>query len=329
MNALRQEGNLFVSADPRRALELYGQGAAIARQLGNRRGLVELLRGMAAVAELQLLDKEAEQRYREMVQVVQDERVSDKADYLVDLAELLVAEGRFDDADRLLRQMDRGSEEGFGWNLCMGDIERNRGNYGPAERRIEAKVNVARKSEDHFTLSLALAQSFQVHLDRGELRQAGIDAEEIDKIRHFDPRGPYLRSELALARGQWDEAEAQTREAKRRLLGVDWPLTCAVSIVRAEALTGAGRPAEALRALDEIAPALDQSGRDPLKIRARLCRVRAQAVIGSCPGAQYLDIARAAQKLGMPALMRDVERAGELMRLKCGTAVYATRREAR
>jgi hypothetical protein len=43
-----------------------------------------------------------------------------------------------------------------------------------------------------------------------------------------------------------------------------------ISIVRAEALTGAGHPAEALRVLDEIAPALDESRRAPLKI-TRVC----------------------------------------------------------
>jgi ATP/maltotriose-dependent transcriptional regulator MalT len=84
---------------------------------------------------------------------------------------------------------------------------------------------------------------------------------------------------VALARGRWDEAEAEAREAKRRLQEINRPLEAAIAIVRAEALTGAGHAAEALRVLDEIAPMLDRSRREPLKIRARACRLKAQTLV--------------------------------------------------
>lgn len=328
MNALRQEGNLFFSVDPRRATELYAQGAAIARQLGNRLGLVELLRGMAYVAFRQMLDKEAEQRDREMIRVIQDERATQKAAYLVDLAELLVAEGRLDDADRFLRQMDRGAGLDFSWNLCMGSIQRERGDYVSAVRRIEPQVAAARKTDDRYALGLALEQAFLVYRDRGDLRRADAQARELNRIRPFDPVGSYLEAELALLRGQWNEAQRQAAEAGRRLSGqVDRPLESAVAIVRAEALDGAGHPAEALRVLDEIAPMLDHSRRVPLQLRARVCRFRAQALLGACPhGAQLQELRGTARSLGIPLLVREVERAGRLVQVKCGTAVYAVRR---
>ena len=326
MNGLRQEGNLFASADPKRALELYGKGAAVARQLGNRRGLVELLRGMAYVAFRQMLDNEAEQRDREVIKVIQDEMLLDKARYLVDLAELLAAEGRLDEADRFLRQMGRGFEQDFSWNLCKGKIERDRGEYGPAARRLEAEVGAARKTEDRYSLSLALAEASLAHRDEGNFRRAGAEAREVEKIRPFDAAAPYLLAELALSQTRWDEAEKQAGEAKRRLREVDRPMEIAIAIVWAEALNGAGHPAEALRGLDEIAPVLDRSRRTPLQIRARVCRLRAQALLGACPdGAQFQGLLGEARRLAMPALVREVERAGELWRVKCGTAVYAVR----
>jgi tetratricopeptide (TPR) repeat protein/TolB-like protein len=329
MNALRQEGNLFLPVDPQRATELYAQGAAIARQMGNRRGLVELLRGMAAVADRQLLDKEAEQRDREVMQVIQDEKVSDKAGY-VDLAELLVAEGRLDDAERFLRQTGRASGEGFAWNLCMASLQRARGEYSSAARRVEAQVEIARKTDDRFAAGLALAEAFRVHLDQGDLRRAAADARELEKVRPFDARAPYLRAELALLQGKWEEAESQADEANRqlrRVQEVDRPLEAAVAVVRAEALTEARHAAEALRVLDEIAPVLDGSRRAPLQLRARICRLRAQALLGACPGgAQFQDLLGAARKLGIPPLVRETESVGTLMRVRCGTAIYAASR---
>jgi hypothetical protein len=96
---LRQEGNFFADR-PARAMEMYKQAAAVARQLGNRRALVEVLRGMASVAVRQLQDDEAEQRYREIAQLIHDEGLSEKIWAEVDLPELLEAEGRIAESER-------------------------------------------------------------------------------------------------------------------------------------------------------------------------------------------------------------------------------------
>ena len=297
LNGLRQEGNLFAPVNPERGMELYRQGAAIARQLGNRRGLVELLRGMAFVAERQMQDNEAEQRDHEIIQVVQEDRLSDKSSTQIDLSELLVSEGRLDEADRYLHQMDRALTQSLSWNLCMGEIERSRGDFDRAAPRVEAAVEQMRKSDDRYALTLALAEASQVHRVQGNFRRAEAEADEIDKIRPFDPISPYLRAEVALARGQWDRAEGQTRAAVGRQQEVNRPLEAAISIVRAEALTGSGHAAEALRVLDQMDPRLNRSRREPLKIRARLCRLKAQTLAGSRPaGPAYRDVLAAAQR---------------------------------
>ena len=168
-----------------------------------------------------------------------------------------------------------------------------------------------------------------MHLDLADLRRAGADADELDKIRPFDPAAPYLRAELALAQARWDAAESQAGEATRRLgTAVDRPLEVAIALVRAAGLNGGGHPREALRVFDEVAPMLDRSRRALLQIRARVCHLRAQALLGSCPGAApFQDLLGAAKRLGIPALGRDVERAGGLLRVKCGTAAYAVRRD--
>jgi tetratricopeptide (TPR) repeat protein len=330
VNALRQEGNYFAPGEPKRAMELYGQGATIARQLGNRRGLVELLRGMAYVAYRQLLDNEAERRQREITRVIQDESLSDKNLYMVDLPDLLAEEGRLDEAERLLRQVGHGIERSVPWNLCLAEIERKRGEYGSAARRAETAVATVRKSEDRYALSLTLEEAVQIHADQGDLRRAAAEAQEVDRLRPFDPMAPYLRAELALVQAKWGEAESQAQEAIRRGTEVNRPLEAAIALVRAEAFLGEGRSADALRVLDGVAPALDRSRHAPLQIRARVCRLKAQALLGSCPdGAQIQALACEARRLGIASLERDVERAGRLVHVKCGTAAYAARRDSR
>ena len=247
----------------------------------------------------------------------------------MDLAELLVAEGRLDDADRFSAP-DGTAAAGldFSWNLCMASIATGARRLLSAGRRIEAQVATARKTDDRFAVSLALVRPSACYLDQGDLRRADAQARELNRIRPFDPVASYLEAELALLRGHWDEAQRQAAEAGRRLSGqVDRPLESAVAIVRAEALDGAGHPAEALRVLDEIAPMLDHSRRVPLQLRARVCRFRAQALLGACPhGAQLQELRGTARSLGIPLLVREVERAGRLVQVKCGTAVYAVRR---
>jgi len=89
-----------------------------------------------------------------------------------------------------------------------------------------------------------------VHRDEGDLQQDGVDAQEVEKIRPLDSIASYFRAELALSRGRWDEAEGHAGEALRRLgTEVDLSTRVWIAIAQAEALSGAGRPAEALRAL--------------------------------------------------------------------------------
>ncbi len=330
MNALRQEGNYYATWNGKRALELYNQGATLARQMGNRRGLVELLRGMAFVASHELLDREAEDRYRELAALIRDERLGDKAKEELDLTELLLAEGRLNDADQALRALATAFEPEAAWNLCMAELERNRGQLGSAARRAEAQIRAARKSTEPYTLLLALREAFQIHRDQGDLPRAADDLRQMEMLRSWPAVVSYSRAELALSRENWAEAGDQASAAEKHWQTADQAAWTGAALLRAEALTSEGRAAESLRLLEEIAPRLDQSRRVPWQVRARLCRFRAQTLLGACTdAAQFQDVSSAAQRLGIPWLSREVERAARLFRLKCGTAVWAAGRDLR
>jgi TolB-like protein/tetratricopeptide (TPR) repeat protein len=325
MNALRVEGNFFAVTDARRALELYGEGAVIARQLGSRGGLEHILTGMAFVASRQLLDQEAEARYRE-IGAIRDQDFP-KPDLITeDFAELLLREGRLDEADGMLR---RPGEQTLQWNLCMAQLERARGEYDAAARRIEWARADARRSDGPGDLMAVLEQSFSLRLDQGDLRRAAADLQELETARPPAVFVPYLRAELALARGNWDEAAAQAAAAQKQFLGnTDLPGTAAAALVRAEALAGGSRAMEALQALDEIAPALDRSRRAPLQIRARAIRYRAEALLHSCPdGGQVQALAESAQRLGIPMLSREISSSARQIQRNCGRAVSAMVRQ--
>jgi hypothetical protein len=324
MNALRVEGNLFASSDARRALDLYGQGVDIARQLGSPGGLLQLLRGLGFVAFHQLLDQEAEARDREAIAVVSDQDRR-RGSLEMDLAILLTFEGRLAEADRILRPLGAGFEHDFTWNLCMAQLERTRGEYGPAARRIESALVAARKSDGRGNLIVVLEQAFLLHREQGDLPRATADVQELERSRTAVALTPYLQADLALSRETWDEAAAQAAAAQKLYLAeAHLAGSVAAAVLRAEALTGAGRAADALQALDEIAPALDHSRRVPLQIRARACRFRAQALLNSCPdGAQVQALVGAAQALGIPSLFSDVNAAARQVRGRCRPAVYA------
>lgn len=289
-NGLRQEGNFFVISQPRRAMQLYDQAATVARQVGNRSALVEVLRGMAYIAARQMLDNEAEQRYQEIGRLIQDEGLAEKAGVRVDLPGLLIAEGRIDDAAALLLQIHLAPAQSLYWNMYMADIESYRAAYDSAARRATAQVEFARKTEDHFALAQALAHLFWIHCRQGNLRQAETEARDVRRLRPFDPLGSYLLAELAAARKQWNQAAAFAGEAAQLLRngGKDRATETAIAVVTAEAFTQTGQPAKALNILDEIGPGLERSRRAPLKIRARLCRLRARALLGEGPASAQL-----------------------------------------
>jgi hypothetical protein len=169
--------------------------------------------------------------------------------------------------------------------------------------RAEAQVEIARKTDDKYSLAKALAQTFWIYRDKVDLRRAGSAAEEVQRIRPFDPRGPYLLAELARAREQWDVAAKLPHEAKQlvRSGNDDRAVEVSIAIASAEAAVGTGRPAEGLRALDEIGPLLARSRHVPLQIRARACRLGAQALQGACPASSEVkDLLAGAHGLGCP-----------------------------
>jgi len=257
---------------------------------------------------------------------MRDEELWDKGTAQVDLAELQVAEGLLQDAERSLREIEPAMGRSFEWNLCMAEIERNRGQYQLAERRAAVQEAAARKTDDEYALNLALRQSLRIHIDQGDLRRADEEVNELERSRSFLPVAPYFRAQLALRQNRWEEAERQSAEALSRLREVDLPFQMQVSLVRAEALTGAGRPAEALRMLDEMAPVLDRSRRLPLQVQAKLCRLRAESLTGSCPGSARLqDAIDQAHRLGMQPVSKEADRVAAQLRTQCSAGLYAAR----
>ncbi|MGA2132006.1 MAG: hypothetical protein ABSH50_06930 [Bryobacteraceae bacterium] len=321
MNALRQEGNLFLFGDRRRALELYSRGAELARQLGSRRGLLELLRGMAALHVHGLQDQQAEDLYREVIRLIRDENLGDKAASQFDLSELLIAEGRLGEAEHMLHAMGNTLDSDPAWNFCMAELDRSQGQLGAARRRIELVINAARKTDDHFKLLLALREAFQIHRDEGDWQRAATDVQQMDALASWKAEVALSRAELAWSRHDWRQAETQAAIAEQVWRSANPEGWTGAALIRAEALTMDGRPAEALQELDEIAPALNQSRRQPWQLRARVCRFSAQAMLGvRSDASQFQERTSSAERLGIPSLARQVEDVGRQVHLPWTTA---------
>jgi TolB-like protein len=328
LESARLEGNYFAinGTDPQRALVLYREGDEMARRMGNPHLRLGCLNGMAYVATYQLRDDEAEHCSQEEI-AIGGGRSSDEQN----LADLLLEEGRLDEASVLLVGLAGDYENDLHWNVQMAQLERERGNYPAAARRGAVAVTLARKMSDPGYLVEALTEDFEDQLGQGHIAEARADFEELGQSRSSYTGVPYLELELAVAREGWKEAAARglaERDVCRKRN--DLASEAAVDLLLAQAQLELGKPADAVATLDGIAGPLGNSRRLPLQLRARALRLRTQALLGSCPRpSEVRKLEESARKLGMAQPLREVAAAAQQIRRQCGSAIFAINRTAR
>jgi tetratricopeptide (TPR) repeat protein len=220
--AWRIRGNyLFYSGDFQAAQQAYEQGVVIARDLGNRAELANLLVGFGVVQKANRDWKQAEKNLQEAVSL-KIETGFDPNQVRNELAELYIGMGRVSDAERLIQAaatpaQQSGAHEDIGAILLMQAVlARLKGHLDLAQQLAEHAVTELRQTGDSLLLSLALSELSSVHTATGNLTQAEKElAEETGPADVPENQGAreLARAELWIAKGQFQNAAQEAEKA--------------------------------------------------------------------------------------------------------------------
>ena len=174
----RIRGNaLYAMGDFQAAQQAYGQGVAMARELGNRAELANLLVGFAVVEKANREWRQAERNMLEAISLRIETGFN--PNYVRnELAEFYIGMGRLDDADRLLRleattSPQSGAHEDIGVMLVLqAMLARDRGQLDRAQQLAGQGVAELRPTVDPFYLSQGLSELGSL-LTRGGKPRAG------------------------------------------------------------------------------------------------------------------------------------------------------------
>ncbi|HME09091.1 MAG TPA: winged helix-turn-helix domain-containing protein [Bryobacteraceae bacterium] len=288
--AWRIRGNyLYFDGDFQAARQAYEQGVAIARELGNKAELANLLVGFGVVEKANRDWKQAETNLQEAVSLRIE--TGNSPDYIRnELAELYISMGRFTDADTVTRLAAKtieksGAHEDLGSMLLLQAVlARVRGQLDQAQQLAEHAVTELRRTNNPFTLSLALSELSSVHTAAGNLTQAEKDlAEEGGPGIQPENQGALAlgRAELWIAKGQFQNAaqEAQKAAAAFDKAHLDDRATQAF-VTAADALEMSNRSADAIAACREAGKRAALTPNEFANASAQICSWR----LSSAPG---------------------------------------------
>ncbi|HLJ44397.1 MAG TPA: winged helix-turn-helix domain-containing protein [Bryobacteraceae bacterium] len=259
-SAWRIRGNrLYTSGDFQGAQDAYSQGAAIARDLGNRVELANLLVGLAVVEKANREWQPSERDLQEAV-ALRIETGFNPDDVRNNLAELYLDMGRLEDAEKVLSAERKateqsGAHEDFGTLLLLeARLARLRGRLASADTLCGRAVGEMRQAGDPFTVTLALAEMSSIYTAEGKLADAEKALGEAGSGKWPEDQGEVrlARAALWMAQGRSSDAAAKAGEAaaafdKARL--DDRAVRAFVTM--AEAWKSAGHGAEATAACAE------------------------------------------------------------------------------
>ena len=249
----------YYSGDFAGAQQAYAQGVAIARDLGNRAELANLLVGFAVVERANRDWQQAERNLFEAISLKQETGYNPN-EVRNNLAELYISIGRLSDADHLLQFAataieQTGAHEDLGDMLLLQSmLARSRGQLDTAAQFANRAVDELRRTAGPVPLTDALAIRSSIHTARGE-----IDLAEKDLSQAGTGTGPenegrvaLARAELWIAKGQFPNASVEARKAAEAFDKgrIDDQSTLAF-VTLSDALDMMGRKAEAAAASRE------------------------------------------------------------------------------
>ncbi len=324
----RIRGNFFYGmGDFHAAQQAYGQGVAIARELGNQAELANLLVGFAVVEKANREWQQAERNLLEAISLRIETGFN--PNYVRnELAELYLGIGRLDDADRLLRleattSQQSGAHEDFGVMLVLqATLARDRGQLDRAQQLAGQGVAELRLTGDPLDLSEGLAELSSIHTAAGNLGQAEKDLAEVHPGEAPENQGEeaLARAELWIAKGQYQNAaqEAEKAAAAFDKAHLDDQTTRAF-VTAADALEMAGRASDAMSACHEAEKRASLTSNEESMTLAQVCTWR----VGAAPGNPVPDKLQAMiLKLRNPELKLELDYARALRAKRINAANY-------
>jgi DNA-binding winged helix-turn-helix (wHTH) protein/tetratricopeptide (TPR) repeat protein len=236
------------------AQEAYLSGASVARDLGDRGELANLLTGLAVVAESNLEWLQAEQNLQEAISL-KKETGYDPSQVQIELAELYLRLGRLSDTahivDEAYSEAQRTSAhenlgELFGLRAALARFE---GHLDIAQEMGEKAINELRVSHGVLTVTLALAALSSTLTARGDLVSAEKRLGETSANIAPEVLGNVglARAELLLAKGQFQQSADEAKRSAAAFNNAHEDENLALALVtEADALEMIGRNSDAL-----------------------------------------------------------------------------------
>jgi DNA-binding winged helix-turn-helix (wHTH) protein/tetratricopeptide (TPR) repeat protein len=280
--AWRIRGNeRFFAGHFQEAREAYLQGVSVARDLGDRSELANLLNGLGVVAESNLEWNQAEQNFIESIALRKETGYS-PSDQEIGLAQLYLRTGRTSDANRTADEaysdaQKTNEHEAFSQVfLFRSDLARRNGRLDSAQDLSEKALAELRLSKNLALLSGALAEASSIFTARGDLQNAQARlaeaASDIDSVARISPypQGQGMvdlaRAELLLAQGQFERAATEANRSAAHMSDARQPEDSARAyLVAADALDMLGKKSDAAQACANAERQAAQSP-DPLSL---------------------------------------------------------------
>ena len=327
--AWRIRGNyLYFAGDFQAAQRAYEQGVVIARELGNKAELANLLVGFGVVEKANRDWKQAETNLQEAISLMSE--TGNSPDYIRnELAELYIEMGRVSDADTVIRVVAKtaqqsGAHEDLGSMLLLQSVlARLRGQLDVAQQLGEHSVAELRRTNNPFTLSLALSELSSVHTAVGNLTQAEKDlAEEGGPGIQPENQGALelARAELWIAKGQFQNAAQGAEKAAAAFdkAHLDDRATRAL-VTAADALDMSNGSADALAACREAGKRAALTPNEFANASAQICSWR----LSSAPGSTVPpELQARIAKLHNPELMLNLDYARALRSKRMNSPNY-------
>jgi len=284
--AWRIRGNeRYYKGDFPAAQEAYSKGVAIAREIGNRGELANLLEGFAVVARA---NRDWAQTEKDLLEAVslREETGFNPSEVETQLGELYLRMGRLPEAEKVLGAAHEAAERA-GAHEDLGEVFRLQARMAQAKGQLDRASELSdhavaelRGTGAQTSLILALAESSSVATARGDLAKAERDLTEAGAgaFPEVDGAVHLARAELWEASGRLQDAAAEAQRA-----AASWDKAhedeqaARASLIAADALEMLHRDEQALAQCREGGARAAQSPNLVVVTLARLCEWRLSA----------------------------------------------------
>ena len=309
------------------AQEAYLAGVSVARELGDRAELANLLTGLAVVAESNLEWQQAEQNLQEAISL-KKETSYNPSDIQIQLADLYLRLGRLSDtartADEAYSEAQKaGAHEDLGEVLELrGILARLDGRLEVAQKMGEQGVTEIRVSNGVMPLTLALTSLSSTLTARGDLISAEKRLGETNAAPVPEVLGniELARAELLLAKGQFAGSADEAKRSAGDFNKAHQDENSAIALVtEADALEMMGRNSDALGLCQE---AERRAGRIPDPVPVLRARLAVWSLTGDTDSNVPSDLHAKVGSLKNPelSLEEDFDRAMRAKRVGAGNA---------